>query len=81
MIPHVADDMAASMGDWFECADAFLLGRMTSKLLASERPEADRVAQAGAGEGLALELVPGVAEVALAERQDLAGLDREHQDR
>ena len=52
MISHAADDIAATMSDWFECADAFLLGRMTAKLLASQqRPEAGRVAQADAGEG------------------------------
>jgi hypothetical protein len=49
MIPYVADDLAATVSDWFECADAFLLGRMTAKLLASQqRPEADRLAQADA---------------------------------
>jgi hypothetical protein len=41
------------MSDWFEYADAFLLGRMTAKLLASQqRPEAEQAAQADAGEGL-----------------------------
>jgi hypothetical protein len=52
MISYAADDIA-TMSDWFEYADAFLLGRMTAKLLASQqRPEAEQVAQADAGEGL-----------------------------
>ena len=53
MIPYTADDTAATVSDWFECADAFLLGRMTFKLVASQqRPEADRLAQADLGEGV-----------------------------
>jgi len=52
MILYGADDMAATVSDWFECADAFLLGRMTARLLAPEQcPEADRLAQADAGAG------------------------------
>jgi hypothetical protein len=52
MIPYAADGMAATVSDWFECADAFLLGRITATLLAAERrPEADRRAHADPGEG------------------------------
>jgi len=37
MIPYADDDMGATVSDWFDYADAFLLGRMSSKLSARER--------------------------------------------
>ena len=36
MISYAADDTTGTVSDWFDCADAFLLGRMTSKLSASD---------------------------------------------
>ncbi len=32
MIPYADDDMSATVSDWFDCADAFLLGRISGHL-------------------------------------------------
>ena len=42
MIPCADDDMGAIVSDWFDCADAFLLGRISGHLAdARSRTSAD----------------------------------------